>query len=510
MTLAPTATGVTARFELDQPTNAVTFVADPTLVRPAWKLVTPGLSFADGRISGEIAFDRFELALTPDPSEIDRTYLSVIRMDQGFAVYGPALSLSEGATSLEFEVPEGFVALAPTDPTQGYSYLGPATAVTLVGGANFVAGANVPPWLGERIRASLTATLPFYTAQLGTPPLTPLVLVSVDSPGPTAFRGDVSGGGVVSLRFHGEKWAKADPEAGRSVDRFVAHEGFHLWNGQGYRPLDGETAPWLHEGAAEYASMLAYLAVSGGEDNEAAMRLKLGSHLRKCLKATKGRSLPVAGEAIQKGGAVYDCGVVLQWVADLEERSRSGKQRSVLSLWRDVFAATKNGYGVADFQAAAKNPAWNELLSTNATVDPWKELLATLTALGVELVNRPEPGDYRGALLHHLLSQHCEPGQATGFFTEHDHVRLDTGARCGPLSGDPELVAVEGYPFLSDARGGFEAAQRVCASNGQLSLQKRDGSPSLWVPCTKVLVIPKVWSVNDAPRLALPVSSTPR
>ena len=167
-----------------------------------------------------------------------------------------------------------------------------------------------------------------------------------------AFHGDVTDNQVIFLRFHGPKWDEPDPRAGSRVATFVRHEAFHLWN----RVQEPDAPPWLHEGGAEYAAIVA--AVDGGRLTQDQGMEQVAYYVGRCRAALGAE--PIA-ELPAKGSAVYACGVTAQWLADLEARSVTDGDRNTFTLWQDLLTiadtrkaetAAPSGYGVLDFPNA--------------------------------------------------------------------------------------------------------------------------------------------------------------
>jgi hypothetical protein len=184
----------------------------------------------------------------------------------GHVLYGPGLELQGMNAELTARPVAGEAAVPTAGAVKGYVYLGPQEAVMRREGAAVVTSPSAPPALTVLLRDGFFAAQKFYGARLGhVLPTEPTLIISTDSPGPTGFRGDVTDTGVISLRFHGDMWASPPPDVAVPLGTFVWHESLHLWNGNGMKMKDGEAAPWLHEGMAEYGALVA--AVSTGVVN---------------------------------------------------------------------------------------------------------------------------------------------------------------------------------------------------------------------------------------------------
>lgn len=490
--VAPDAEGVTLRYDLPAPISRFEF-ADLDIIRDLWTVTTPGLTLAGGVVSGAEAFDAFELHIRPDAAEVDRVYPGLSRIGDGWVIYGPGLKAKDASTALSFDLATGGVALPATNAIDGYAYLGPAARIATAQRGDVATGADVDPALAEPLRRTFFEAMAFYERRLGAPlPYRPALFVSVDSPGPTTFRGDVTNNGAVSLRFLGDTWR----QTGDQLVTFLWHETFHLWNGHGVHNRDGQTSPWLHEGGADYAAIVG--AVSTGDFTETQGRAALTRRINGCRSALGDQDLNPA--RLRSGSAPYSCGVLIQWLADLELR-RDGDD--VLGLWKTVLAGARespNGYGVSEFRAGLAPDSAVSVLLDGPGADRWRIIHSRLSAYGVTLENRPGDEDLRAAALFHVADRNCKSG-SYGFNDTPGALTLE-GADCGVLSGDPVIDKVEGFDPQKETFPMFDAVQARCAEGASVRYETRDGR-QLEAVCDSPLATPTVWFIADAPPLSM-------
>lgn len=484
--------GVTLRYRLPRPVTRVAF-SDHDTIRTLWTVATPGLTLADGAITGDKPFDAFELQIRPDAAEVDRIYMGLSLAGEGRVVFGPGLKLEGVPTTLSFELAPGEAALPDARAIDGYAYVGPASDIATDTGGIVVTGANVDPELVRSLRRSLFDSLAFYEARLGAGlPFHPALIGSIDSPGPPTFRGDVTDTGVISVRFRGDTWRQTIEE----VAPFVWHETFHLWNGHSVESRDEDTAPWLHEGGADYAALIG--AVSTGAMDESDARARITRRLNGCRRNLADRDLDPA--RLQSGNGPYDCGVLIQWIADLE--ARKAGNGDVFTLWKALLDAARlspTGYGVSDFRALIGADSAVAVLLDGPGTTRWATIKTRLTSLGVTLDNRPDDEDLRGAALMHVAARNCSGPR--GFYDTPGALKLD-GADCGVLSGEPVIDTVEGYDPQQASRAMFEAVQARCARNLPVRYGARDGR-TLEAVCDRPLAVPEVWAIVETPSLAI-------
>lgn len=486
--------GVRIRYSLPSPVTAFAF-ADRDTIRTLWSVTTPGLVLADGAVTGDQPFDAFELILKPDAAEVDRIYPGLSRIGQGRVIYGPGLKGDTGATVLEFELAPSEASLPGAEAIDGYAYVGPASGVVADPRGDVATGDNVDADLVNRLSPAFFRSMAFYEARLGAPlPFRPALLVSVDSPGPATFRGDVTDTGVISIRFEGDAWRGAE----EALTTFIWHETFHLWNGHGVVSRDGDSAPWLHEGGANLAALIGAVSTEGL--TEAQGRDVLTGYLNGCRRTLGDNDLRPT--TLRSGSGPYNCGALIHWIADLELRQAG--TGDAFSLWKAMLDAARlnpqTGYGVADFRAGLAPDSAVAILLDGPGAERWATIKARLTALGVRIENRPGDKDLQGAALFHVAQRNCKTG-SYGFFDNPGALKLD-GADCGVLSGEPVIDTVEGLNPQTESRAMFDAVQARCAANLSVRYLTRDGR-TLEAVCDAPLDRPEVWAVAEAPPLAV-------
>jgi hypothetical protein len=358
-------------------------------------------------------------------------------------------------------------------------------------GFRMVTSESVAPWLVEHVRGETEVALAYYERELERSGRAPTILVSMQSTKTRGYRGDASGTAVISLRFFDSRWNEPDASAAAGLAMFVRHEAFHLWNGA---PTSG-TPPWLHEGGAEYAALVA--AVDAGAVTHDQGIEQVSHHLDHCRATLGARSLAAAELS---GQQIYWCGVALQWIADTEARGDSNGQRDTFAIWRDVLRRSEGrGYSLDDLRAVT-GPSVAAMLDDEGP-ERWSRLADALARNGATITDAVDDRGWRAATLQHLLAQHCQSG-GRGFYTETDHVRLDAPTDdCGPLGGNPEIVRVAGASIMKEPRKAFDAVRKACGAMESVTLKTRSGA-KLRVECARPLEVPVRWALVDAPALA--------
>lgn len=490
ITVTPHDDGVRVVYELPEATDRVSLVRADALRRDEWRVATVGARLVDDALIGDAPLERFEVVIPPDTVEVDRVYPSLHRVGGGVAIYGPALMVEGVDARVVLRPSAGGVAIPEQGAERGYAWIGPADAVIQGEGFRMVAGESVAPWLVEHVRGETSKALGYYATKLERSGREPTILVSMQNTMVGDHRGDASDSAVISLRFFDPRWNARDPGAAATLAKFVRHEAFHLWNAD----VAASAPPWLHEGGAEYAAIVA--AVDAGALTHDKGLEQVSFHLDRCRTTLGTRSLAAAELS---GPQIYWCGVALQWIADTEARGDSAGRRDTFAIWRDLLQRGEDDGDSLDDLRAVTGPTVAAMLDDEGP-ERWSRLAAALARHGATITDAVDDRGWRAATLQHLLAQHCQGPH--GFFTHADHVRLDSPVdHCGALGGDPEIVRVAGASIMTAPRKAFDAVRKSCDAKEDVVLKTRGGK-TLRVACTQAVELPLRWTVVDAPALS--------
>jgi len=505
--VTPEAGGLSVAYALPAPVDHFSFdeavedVRADTWHAPEDMVLAKGvLTRKDGK-----PFQAFTIRITPDSRPRDRRYPALTRVGDGWQVYGPYLKADGEAAPVRVSVArsKGWAVVPAAGkadhdalPLDGWVFVGPAAYVTR-GRAVLVAAPDVEPALRAPIAEAVESATRLYTRRMGvglsTPPTVIVARIPQFSPG---WQGDTTDGPAASLRFFGPP--NEDLGEGATTTAFVDHEFFHFWNSRTVHPRDGDGEAWLHEGMAEYAALLA--SREQGSRDEAQIGQQLAARLTGCAADLDDKGLGVAPP--RRGGGVYDCGVLAQWIADLKIRKASGGREDVFDLWRGLFAEARARGGEYDgagfLKAAGLSQAADDplrLLVQPGGAGRWPALVAGLNGLGARIVPFRSPDAERQQMLFHLLGQVCQ-GQKGYYGGDPKRVKLDTETRCGVLNGDPVIDSVAGHGVIVDAVAARDAAAAICATGGDVPLTL-DGKVVATIPCkTPMPERPTAWAVE--------------
>lgn len=227
-----------------------------------------------------------------------------------------------------------------------YVYFGELPAVETEA-ATVLLDPGLPEWMKSEMAREVPRLVERFAAATSTPlPFRPLLLVAWGGPGGSGI--SFSGGtlpGLLLASAEGPGWVSETPEARQEWFHRIAHETFHLWDGETYRPE--EDSEWLSEAAADHFA--ADAAVAFGVRSELDARRWLVERANDCLVRLGGRSL-VAAVGGSDFRAWYSCGAVAMAAAD-GALSHAEPPSDLANLFRRLFehAAATGGYGTAAF-----------------------------------------------------------------------------------------------------------------------------------------------------------------
>jgi len=502
ITIHPEADGLRVRYVLPEPASSFTFRNNAADIRTSsWRALTPGATLTTNEIAFAEPEQSFEIALAPDLVDRDRVYPALGRVGEGWLLY--PLHLQEPRPTarpftMDFDIPPDWVVLGRRNTDDklgldGWIYFGPASQVER-GAAIVATDPATPAWLRAEILDAANAAAVLFAerlaAELGSEPT---IIISY-TPGETSagMRGDTTAGAMMSVRFHGDVWQERRGSASASVREFLAHEIFHFWNGDLADSAENSRRPWLHEGGASYAALLAV------SPPPASFLATLNENFHYCQTA-----LPAADSlltvSMQAGRAPYACGVVLQWAWDIGRRATASGD--VLTFWREIIAdaATRDRlYSITSARRlapATASRAADVLLDISGDAR-WQSFADAAMAYGAGLsIGRNGQAD-RSVALMHLIGEQCTGSH--GFYEEGDRIKLDTGDRCGPLNGDSVVDTVAGVAISGDGSALYDTVREFCAS-GETVTYTLGGIVVAEAPCMRPLAPAKPsWTIDRA------------
>ena len=466
---------VTVAMALTPCAKEVRFVdAIPGGRRRTWQLQPPWRWADDLRAESEECTGRIAFSTTEADLGGDREYPFLLRSGAGTHVYLPYLRTrgQDGREKRSSIVRTGCAAGAEAALTRYVLVAGCVQANTTV-----TVDQSAPSWLADLIKSKFRQTSTQAAALFGNIDGSQVRLYVNFMPSSLApsWRGWTSGPELF-LNFYGN-WSDT-PELRYEAEKYLTHEVLHLWNG--WKRQAGDTTPqWLAEGYAEFFAL--ELMRARGSISGADVQRAVEDRATRCLAV--GHSTERAPDLKKLSGeAVYDCGVMAVYVMDRSLGSQSLAEAA--SPWRRVFGQypgteislgeVLRAYHASPVRAKPSVESTSEHPEMPGLDAPGLKRLGAVVSMDESSVRYAAAA--REALLQGLVQQFCTQ-PPFGFSSYPSYIELDTGSRCGRLSGDPKIVGVQGASIFGDAAiMGIRAAIEDCNAGGSVKLHTQDGS----------------------------------
>jgi len=217
---------------------------------------------------------------------------------------------------------------------------------------------GMPTWMVEDTRAFVPEVFAYFAGATGANlNFAPTVFLSY-IPGEEGME-SYGGGGLfhqMQLGAMGQAW-QAPTEARRKTWLwFLAHESFHMWNGQMFPTRGGAAEEWLSEGSASYFADRALRDL--GHMDDAQFDAVMREHASTCLHAVGDAPLRTA-HVTGRYRAFYACGESLMFVT---ERQAEAAGSNLGAVFGDLFrrAGILDGWSTYDLlegiEALAEDP----------------------------------------------------------------------------------------------------------------------------------------------------------
>lgn len=317
-------------------------------------------------------------------------------------------------------------------------------------------------------------------------------------------------GGVVGeqmfLALFGPEWIRRGDEVRRGFLELLAHESFHFWNASRFNSVDVRGGRWLHEGGAEAIASISLLEL--GVISQSRFEERQEESLNRCMGGLIRTTLPDSNSTLTSRNH-YECGAVLQYVAERELRNRG---LDLWALWRRVFEKADGADGFY------KHETFLELLATllpDASVTDRLKMLVSGSVSGangqyanaletyfsqlygsvgmkLESADSQWPGWYHRLLAGQALSAiMLEECGGEGYYVPTGTVaRLVGGPRCRSIRSDFELSRVGRHPVWKEGVQVYDFVHQECRFHTHVPLSTPRGS-MLAVPCPRLPIRPK-------------------
>ncbi|MFG6469242.1 hypothetical protein [Roseateles sp. BYS87W] len=357
-----------------------------------------------------------------------------------------------------------------------YVWLGSAEIEQLPGGV-LIHDQAVDATVRSAVRDALRRNTARLARAYGVAPAGPWTAVTSSAPGLHGFRGDVTAGRMMSLRF--DPAVPQGFDIAGQVQRFVAHEVTHWWDTGIYR-TDADR-PWIHEGHAEW--MAGLLMREAGLYSPDRWQASLETALNNCLFARSDRASATLPTGFNRDDDTYACGQTLMLLAQATRPRDAAPVDMAASLFQNTKAAVDVA-AIARWADSGQSGRMHRLLLdpqqgfSSALQRDWRDVLDIQDLVaGTELPSAVRSRLGSG-LMGALMTADCG---RMGFWTQADHFRIESIPSCHQLRGDMRVGRIAGISPFSDPVGAWQAASSACAAGLPVAL---DVGPAATVSVT--------------------------
>lgn len=347
------------RYELPAPVSSIEFPETRKAFRAdSWTIVEP--AGARWTLTGDhdaIAFtaptSHVIVEFADDVSQREKDYLLNVAFTEGSRLlYTGHLRISDAPHRWRFHSsPDRTIRVLDRNGTGSLSWSSTAETFVYFGSIlpvrtprmTLIIDPGLPPWMAKQLRERVPPIFDYFATKMKTDlGFRPLVLLSYGGPGSSgfSFKGSTLRG-LVQLDVYGSGWTSESATGSEDWFRHVSHEVFHLWESQ--RFIKDDRAEWLGEASAEYASVMAFHDIGGGDEQTIHRRVVEAAN--DCIVNIGDTSLSTD---VERGHYrnVYSCGLVTQWIA----AARTG---DAWMLFRRTFDR-KTPYTTADYLSSVR------------------------------------------------------------------------------------------------------------------------------------------------------------
>lgn len=319
-----------------------------------WKIVAP----ADAKWEGEsivLAKPAREVIVefASDTRDRDKDYnVNLSFSDGSRLLYTGHLRTGDHPHRWNFRSTRGTKIVDDWDPDNDtYVYFGAIPPVETPR-MTLIVDPGLPQWLVTQMNERVPPQFDYYAKRVGVDlDFKPLVMLSnagLESRG-FEFKGGTLPG-IVQIAIKGEKWKNESAEGSKLWYKHVAHEIFHLWDGEKFPP--GPGAEWLSEAGADWWALEA-MRDAGIIDEEERKKAIRASAIE-CAAKWDGPTIPQSKNTRN----YYTCGLVTQELAG-----------NAAEIWKSLFTLGRP-YTTEDFLKATEGNAAIRALVVDGVNEP--------------------------------------------------------------------------------------------------------------------------------------------
>ncbi|WP_390584857.1 hypothetical protein, partial [Erythrobacter sp. MTPC3] len=434
----------------------------------------PGQALENGVVTLATPGTTVVVRILPDLEEVNSIYPTMSNIEgHGNLIFAPAIlpeirierlsGIDRSGRQIRFE---------PSVDSEGYLYVGiPGTETP---DYEFIVAQGARSDLAVEIENQIEGLLLYYTERMGrSAGLKPKFLLTTSYDERPYNRGDVTENGVIFLRYRLPEQENLSVDTKRLSAEFLAHEIFHLW--QNREHADPSTW-WLHEGVAEFASVL---ALDESMPHLGRANDRLIASYNNCSNTVLYHEFQYLSSRNQ-GRARYSCGMLVQWLSSLEmQKHPTGPD--IWTLWRELWPAGESyGTTIADFRALGEVSFPSALRQADTIFSGegtarWVNIFETVQAV-VPVVEEPENQfQSRVMIARSLVLSACGEFWGAG---ERNGTELYVSVppECDTFNDGSAIIRIDGLDPMTQLAESFSRVRSACSAEDKVDVRiSQDG-----------------------------------
>ncbi|WND03635.1 hypothetical protein QGN29_04510 [Temperatibacter marinus] len=349
---------------------------------------------------------------------------------------------------------------------------------------------NLPDWIKGAAKSHLEKSFHTYSQVFSIQQDTPINILIEYHP-----EGDLSSAYVqtkqgMRITLRGSIWEnKKTEKLEQLLEKFIWHEGFHVWHIFYFPRINKGIDSFLMEGAAEYF----HWKFAASDKNKTQDTV---AWLQGCVLSTADRSLINVSKYIP-AKANYLCGVFIQWMLDQWLDHYSKGNLSVEKLWQHLFTSSLSSdfrerqllvrifrYLESRAETAHLSEKLHQFIFEEGSMR-WQKMDEYFAQTGINIrlkkLDEYQPDTLIETIIQNIIQRECT--SIAPWIWSENRVSTLNSRSCGLLSKLNNVKTINGVIVPKDAPKAFLLIKQTCAENGYILLGRGKKLAALKFQC---------------------------